>query len=64
MRDGVPVVDGAVAWVACRLRALHDGGDHEIAVGEVFDLGGEGGDPLVFHRGEYRPLDPDAGSVG
>jgi 3-hydroxy-9,10-secoandrosta-1,3,5(10)-triene-9,17-dione monooxygenase reductase component len=55
-RDGVPVLDGAVAWIACRLRALHDGGDHEIAVGEVFDLGGEGGEPLVFYGGEYRPL--------
>jgi flavin reductase (DIM6/NTAB) family NADH-FMN oxidoreductase RutF len=56
-RDGVPLIDGAVAWVACRLHALHDGGDHEIAVGEVFDLGGDGGDPLVFFDGEYRPLD-------
>lgn len=64
LRDGVPVVDGAVAWVACRLSALHQGGDHEIAVGEVFDLGGERGDPLVFHRGGYRPLDGRGDFVG
>lgn len=55
-RDGVPLLDGAVAWIACRLHALHDGGDHEIAIGEVFDLGGDGGDPLVFFGGTYRPL--------
>jgi flavin reductase (DIM6/NTAB) family NADH-FMN oxidoreductase RutF len=55
--EGVPVLDGAVVWAACRLRALYDGGDHEIAVGEVFELGGDGGEPLVFHRGRYRPLD-------
>jgi 3-hydroxy-9,10-secoandrosta-1,3,5(10)-triene-9,17-dione monooxygenase reductase component len=56
-RAGVPLIDGAVAWIACRLRSLHDGGDHEIAVGEVLDLGGDGGDPLVFFGGAYRPLD-------
>ncbi len=56
-RAGVPVLEGAVAWVACRLRDLHDGGDHEIAVGEVLALGADGGEPLVFHDGAYRPLD-------
>jgi 3-hydroxy-9,10-secoandrosta-1,3,5(10)-triene-9,17-dione monooxygenase reductase component len=55
-RDGVPILDGAVAWIACRLHALHDGGDHEIAVGEVVGVGGAGCDPLVFFGGEYRPL--------
>ncbi len=59
VREGVPVLEGAVVWAACELRSLHDGGDHEIAVGEVFELGGDGGDPLVFHRGRYRPLDPE-----
>ena len=53
----MPLIDGAVAWIACRLLSLHDGGDHEIAVGEILDLGGDGGDPLVFFGGEYRPLD-------
>ena len=32
---GVPVLDGAVAWLACDLRDLHDGGDHVIGVGAV-----------------------------
>lgn len=56
-RSGVPILDGAVAWVACALRDLHEGGDHEIAVGDVLELGAEGGDPLVFHEGGYRALD-------
>lgn len=55
-REGVPLIDGAIAWAACRLQALHDGGDHRIAVGEVVAVGGEGGDPLVFFGGAYRPL--------
>ena len=56
-RRGIPILDGTVAWVTCALRELHPGGDHEIAVGEVLDLGGEGGNPLVFWGGAYRPLD-------
>ncbi len=56
-RAGVPILDGAVAWVGCSLRALHEGGDHEIAVGDVIELGAAGGDPLIFFAGNYRALD-------
>jgi len=55
--EGVPFLEGAVVWIACRLLELHPGGDHEIAIGQVVSTGGEGGDPLLFHRGEYRGLD-------
>ncbi len=53
---GVPVLHGAVAWAVCELAERHPGGDHEILIGRVLALGGDGGDPLVFHRGAYRPL--------
>jgi flavin reductase (DIM6/NTAB) family NADH-FMN oxidoreductase RutF len=57
-RDGLPVIDGAVLWVACDLRDLHEGGDHVIATGAVTAIGSDGADraPLVFHRGSYRGL--------
>lgn len=51
---GVPVLDSALAWVACSLRDLHPGGDHVIGIGEVIGMGtGEEADPLVYHRGRY-----------
>jgi flavin reductase (DIM6/NTAB) family NADH-FMN oxidoreductase RutF len=56
-RAGVPILAGSIAWVACRLRELHPGGDHEIAVGDAIEVGATGGDPLVFFGGDYRPLD-------
>ena len=62
--EGVPILDGAVAWVACGLRDVHPGGDHEIVVGEVRGVGAAGGDPLVFLGGAYRPLDPGRRSSG
>jgi flavin reductase (DIM6/NTAB) family NADH-FMN oxidoreductase RutF len=50
---GVPVLDDALAWVACELVELLPGGDHTIGIGSV--IGGEAGEgePLVFYRGGY-----------
>ena len=36
---GVPVLDTALAWIACELRELLPGGDHEIGIGEVIGMG-------------------------
>lgn len=56
-QHGLPVLDRALAWVACELRELLPGGDHEIGIGEVIGTGaGEEGDPLVFHRGRYTTV--------
>jgi flavin reductase (DIM6/NTAB) family NADH-FMN oxidoreductase RutF len=55
-RDGIPAIDDALAFVACDLRDVIAGGDHVIVTGEVTGLESSGGDPLVFHGGEYRPL--------
>ena len=51
---GVPVLDTALAWIACELRELRPGGDHEIGIGEVIGMGaGPASDPLVWFRGRY-----------
>jgi flavin reductase (DIM6/NTAB) family NADH-FMN oxidoreductase RutF len=55
-RAGAPMIEGALTWLACELRDLHDGGDHVIATGHVLDLEVADAQPLIFHRGEYRPL--------
>jgi len=56
-RDSVPAIDDALAWLACDLRDVVAAGDHVIVTGEVRELETNGGDdPLVYHRGEYRPL--------
>ena len=35
VHDGLPVIDGTIAWVGCRLERLVDGGDHTIGIGAV-----------------------------
>lgn len=55
---GVPVLDGALAWIACELRELRPGGDHVIGIGEVIGMGSsEPGPPLVYYRGRYRTIE-------
>lgn len=55
--DGVPVLDGALAWLACDLRELLPGGDHTIGIGEVTAVGhDEEGEPLLWFGGAYRRL--------
>jgi flavin reductase (DIM6/NTAB) family NADH-FMN oxidoreductase RutF len=55
-RAGTPKIEGALIWLACELRDVHNGGDHSIATGRVLDLEQSDGEPLIFHHGEYRPL--------
>ena len=63
---GVPVLDGALAWIAWELPSCAPAGDHEIRIGEVLGTGpGQAGDPLVFYRGalhDDRPLSMGGGA--
>jgi flavin reductase (DIM6/NTAB) family NADH-FMN oxidoreductase RutF len=55
--SGSPILDGAAAFMDCRLHAAHEAGDHLIFIGEVLELDvQDGGRPLVFHGGGYRLL--------
>jgi flavin reductase (DIM6/NTAB) family NADH-FMN oxidoreductase RutF len=56
VNDGVPVIDGALAWVACTLERLIGGGDHTIGIGAVTAAETASGEPLIWYRGGYRPL--------
>jgi 3-hydroxy-9,10-secoandrosta-1,3,5(10)-triene-9,17-dione monooxygenase reductase component len=65
VHDGLPVIDGVLAWVGCRLERLVPGGDHAIGIGavesadersgdEASGRGGGDGEPLIWFRGGYR----------
>jgi flavin reductase (DIM6/NTAB) family NADH-FMN oxidoreductase RutF len=57
---GAPILKGCLASFECRTRALYDGGDHVIFLGEVLRLRtGEVGRPLLYFRGRYRGLEED-----
>ena len=53
--DGVPVLGGAVAWLACDLDREVDGGDHTILIGRPLEAGADpDAQPLVFYGGRFH----------
>ena len=50
----VPLIDGALGWLECRIAAEHATGDHTLFVGDVVAVEpGASGAPLVRHEGGY-----------
>ncbi|MGH7071771.1 MAG: flavin reductase family protein [Acetobacteraceae bacterium] len=56
---GVPLLEGAVAYLDCSLNAMHPGGDHVICIGEIRNAAAAAvGLPLVFVGGRFRSVGP------
>ncbi len=55
VHDGIPVIEGVLAWVGCRLERLVPGGDHTIGIGAVEAAESGQGEPLIWYRGRYSP---------
>lgn len=58
---GAAVLSDAIGVLECRTRAVYDGGDHTIVLGDVLSaVGGDGPvRPLLHYGGTYRSLAPD-----
>jgi flavin reductase (DIM6/NTAB) family NADH-FMN oxidoreductase RutF len=55
--SGVALIDGALAFMECRIVARHPAGDHTVVIGEV-EAAGVGDDrPLLYYRGGYAQLE-------
>lgn len=52
----VPLIDGSICALECRLYAQLPGGDHSIFVGEVVDAQVTDEAPLVYFRSSYREI--------
>jgi len=55
-RHGTPMLDGALAFLECRLESVQEAGDHSIFIAEVEDVVVREGDPLLFFRSVYRKI--------
>jgi flavin reductase (DIM6/NTAB) family NADH-FMN oxidoreductase RutF len=54
---GLPVLNGTLAWIDCRIHHVSDVGDHLLVVGAIDALGKRGSDtPLIFFRGQYHDI--------
>ena len=48
-----PVLNDVLAWIDCRIEAVHDAGDHFLVLGRVQEMGYSNGRPLLFYRGGF-----------
>ncbi|MBA3479309.1 MAG: flavin reductase [Lautropia sp.] len=55
--DGIPLIDGALAWFECERRTQVLQGDHWLFVGEVKRCASADGSPLIFRHGEFAVAD-------
>jgi len=53
----VPLLDGALAHLVCRVVDEHPAGDHTLYIGQVEHLNYKDGAPLLFYTGTYRCLE-------
>jgi 3-hydroxy-9,10-secoandrosta-1,3,5(10)-triene-9,17-dione monooxygenase reductase component len=56
--SGVPLIDGAVGYIECKVVQGYEGGDHTIYLGEVLNVVALRDDPLLFFKGKYYKLGP------
>jgi flavin reductase (DIM6/NTAB) family NADH-FMN oxidoreductase RutF len=54
--QGTPILQGALAYLECRLQSTQEAGDHTVFIAEVEDVVVRQGDPLLFFRGKYREI--------
>ncbi|WP_148590543.1 flavin reductase family protein [Streptomyces sp. WAC01526] len=55
--EGVPVLDGVLAWVVCRIVARVPAGDHRLVLAEAVAGDPKGaGRPLLYHQGTFNTL--------
>jgi flavin reductase (DIM6/NTAB) family NADH-FMN oxidoreductase RutF len=58
-KRGIPVLDGSLACLVCRVVDEHPAGDHTLFIGRVEYLDYSSGAPLLFYTGGYRHLELD-----
>ncbi len=54
--QGTPVLQGALAYLECRLHSTQTAGDHTIFIAEVEEVVMREGEPLLYFRSQYREL--------
>jgi len=54
----LPRIEGASAWLECRMHSRPDGGDHTILIGEVMAAGTTDAEPLFYFNRGFGRFDP------
>ena len=55
-KNEIPLLQGAAAWLECRVTDTHRAGDHDVCIGEVEAAEVGSGDPLVLWDRQFWTL--------
>src|SRR4029077_19208861 len=55
-KNAIPLLQGAAAWLECRVTDTHRAGDHDVCIGEVEAAEVGSGDPLVLWDRQFWTL--------
>src|ERR1039457_6499871 len=55
---GTPVLQGARAFLECRVQSTQTAGDHAILIAEGEEVLARGGEPVLYFRSQYRDIEP------
>jgi flavin reductase (DIM6/NTAB) family NADH-FMN oxidoreductase RutF len=58
-QHGTPVLQGALAYLECRLETTYEAGDHTIFIAEVEDVVVRDGRPLIYFQSAYHAIGPE-----
>jgi len=62
--QGSPIVRGAIAYMECATRRVHDEGDHSVIIGEVLNAKKlSDAFPLVYRNQQYTTIQPPRPAV-
>ncbi|WP_430785711.1 flavin reductase family protein [Virgibacillus flavescens] len=59
LQDGVPVIDGSIATLSCKVKDTALAGDHMIFIAEVTEIKADTGEPILYYGGKYRTVKPE-----
>ena len=54
--NDVPLLDGAIGYIECKVANSYEGGDHTIFLGEIVGVSATENRPLLFYQGKYHRL--------
>ncbi|MGH2882612.1 MAG: flavin reductase family protein [Solirubrobacteraceae bacterium] len=55
-QNGLPLLDGALAHLGCRVVDVHRAGDHVLWIGEVDYISHQDAEPLLFYTGRFGTM--------
>ena len=54
--NNVPLLDGSIGTIECKIINSYEGGDHTIYLGEIVSANASEDRPLLFFKGKYHRL--------